>query len=183
MSRPVPSPSMNGMTGWSGTRNVPLEMVIFSPPTGAFVTGLASDIALLLKNAAAMLACAAGDLSIAQPDINTCEGWLSHARGVRTTFGLLDAVAGAAGQLAPRRQTGAGGICCGRNGDRRKRTGDRRGNSRAVWKRACAIATKDTGRGIDEQRCLDEGLRSDLRDRSQRTPARHRLDLQRLGRS
>ena len=34
MSRPVPSPSMNGSTGRSGTFSTPLEMVIFCPPVG-----------------------------------------------------------------------------------------------------------------------------------------------------
>src|SRR5258708_10473912 len=47
MSRPVPSPSMNGMMGWVGPRNLPFEMLIFSPPAGIFrLTGLASDIPL-----------------------------------------------------------------------------------------------------------------------------------------
>src|SRR5882672_7170487 len=36
---------MNGMMGWSGTRNLPFEMVIFSPPAGTWTcTGFASDI-------------------------------------------------------------------------------------------------------------------------------------------
>jgi hypothetical protein len=34
MSGPVPSPSMNGMTGRSGTRSFPLLIVIFSPCAG-----------------------------------------------------------------------------------------------------------------------------------------------------
>jgi hypothetical protein len=49
MSRPVPSPSMKGMMGWSGTCNLPLLMVIFSPPAGIFrVTGMAADMGWLL---------------------------------------------------------------------------------------------------------------------------------------
>jgi hypothetical protein len=31
MSGPVPSPSMNGMIGWSGTLSLPPEIVIVSP--------------------------------------------------------------------------------------------------------------------------------------------------------
>ncbi len=34
MSGPVPSPSMNGMIGWSGTCSRPLLMVIFWPSAG-----------------------------------------------------------------------------------------------------------------------------------------------------
>ncbi len=34
MSAPVPSPSMNGMIGWSGTCSLPFAIVIFSPPAG-----------------------------------------------------------------------------------------------------------------------------------------------------
>src|SRR6185503_5001848 len=34
MSGPVPSPSMNGMIGWSGTASLPLAIVIFCPCAG-----------------------------------------------------------------------------------------------------------------------------------------------------
>ncbi len=34
MSGPVPSPSMNGMIGWSGTASLPFEIVIFWPCGG-----------------------------------------------------------------------------------------------------------------------------------------------------
>src|SRR5882757_6679581 len=34
MSRPVPSPSMNGMMGFSGTMSLPSRMVIFAPCGG-----------------------------------------------------------------------------------------------------------------------------------------------------
>src|SRR3984893_1320332 len=45
MSRPVPSPSMNGMMGWSGTCNLPFALVIFSPPAGICTcTGFVPDI-------------------------------------------------------------------------------------------------------------------------------------------
>ena len=36
MSGPVPSPSMNGMTGLAGTRSRPSFMVIGSPSAGAW---------------------------------------------------------------------------------------------------------------------------------------------------
>src|SRR5689334_25378931 len=41
ISGPVPSPSMNGRMGWSGTTSVPLEdMVIASPDLGASKVGI-----------------------------------------------------------------------------------------------------------------------------------------------
>src|SRR5262245_60749011 len=46
MSGPVPSPSMKGMIGWSGTLSLPFAMVIFLPCAGGVtVMGLALDIA------------------------------------------------------------------------------------------------------------------------------------------
>src|SRR5687768_7030268 len=50
MSGPVPSPSMNGMMGWSGTLSLPLEMVIFAPCAGGVIFGVAAvDIRELLR--------------------------------------------------------------------------------------------------------------------------------------
>src|ERR1700692_4603545 len=55
---------MNGMIGWSGTFNLPFEMVIFLPPAGICTCiGFASDIIAPI-NTAAMLACAAGDQAL-----------------------------------------------------------------------------------------------------------------------
>jgi hypothetical protein len=42
MSAPVPSPSMNGMIGLSGTVSLPSLMVILAPPAGAVMVGLAA---------------------------------------------------------------------------------------------------------------------------------------------
>ncbi len=46
MSGPMPSPSMNGMIGWSGTDSLPLLMVMRSPPSGGTIVG--SDMDFLL---------------------------------------------------------------------------------------------------------------------------------------
>src|SRR5687767_6572052 len=44
MSGPVPSPSMKGMIGWSGTVSLPFWMVIFCPCRGTFsLTGVDID--------------------------------------------------------------------------------------------------------------------------------------------
>src|SRR5215813_2044147 len=39
MSGPVPSPSMKGMIGWSGTLRRPCEIVILAPPEGGVRVG------------------------------------------------------------------------------------------------------------------------------------------------
>ena len=90
----------------------------------------------------------AGDVSIAQPEINTRKRRLPHARGIRAAFRMLDAVAGATGQLAPRRQAGAGGIRRRGDRDRGQRAGDRRRVGGAVSKRARALAAQ-CARGRD----------------------------------
>src|SRR5690242_18307806 len=53
MSGPVPSPSMKGMTGRSGTVRRPFAIVIFSPPAGG--TGWKLDMRDLLGNRALSL--------------------------------------------------------------------------------------------------------------------------------
>ena len=45
MSGPVPSPSMKGMMGWSGTSSLPFGIVIFSP-CGGTASLTAVDIVL-----------------------------------------------------------------------------------------------------------------------------------------
>src|SRR5882724_8342072 len=58
MSRPVPSPSMNGITGWSGTTSLPFAMWILSPLGAALVmasflrlvTGKRSSLAAMPKD-------------------------------------------------------------------------------------------------------------------------------------
>src|SRR5580704_3121608 len=51
MSGPVPSPSMKGRIGLSGTTSVPLVIVIFAPSAGGVAFGLgAVDMQILLKD-------------------------------------------------------------------------------------------------------------------------------------
>jgi hypothetical protein len=47
MSAPVPSPSMKGMIGWSGTASLPFLMVIFSPVAGGVIFTVVMDRELL----------------------------------------------------------------------------------------------------------------------------------------
>src|ERR1035438_7486491 len=57
MSRPVPSPSMNGMIGWSGTVSLPFLIEIFWPPGGA--TGLGEvGVGLVISAHASTARCA-----------------------------------------------------------------------------------------------------------------------------
>src|SRR5690606_7750429 len=55
MSGPVPSPSMNGMIGWSGTPSLPLAMVIFPPPAGGVSVDSAMRISASRGNARAAI--------------------------------------------------------------------------------------------------------------------------------
>src|SRR5580658_5617123 len=51
MSAPVPSPSMNGMIGLSGTCRMPLATAIFAPPAGGATLAVAAvDMSGLLGN-------------------------------------------------------------------------------------------------------------------------------------
>src|SRR5688572_14973099 len=72
MSGPVPSPSMKGMMGRSGTLSLPCEMEIACPPAGG-VTSLKLGM-LFLENLAKKRfrarSMGGGKLSVAQGDVN-----------------------------------------------------------------------------------------------------------------
>src|SRR5688572_31082227 len=102
MSGPVPSPSINGMIGLSGTMSLPSRMEIFAPCAGGVIfTGAAVDIETIssLKSGAMLARRVVAKMHRhAQHAHNHTRGrQLLDARGDRAARGVLDALAGAAG--------------------------------------------------------------------------------------
>ena len=108
---------------------------------------------------------------------------LPDAGGVRAARRLLDAVARAAGQLAPRREARAAGFRRARNRDRGQRAGHRRRLGRAIPECATTVAGGGPRRRTLERRRVDARRRADVRRQRSRRASRHRLGVQRLGRA
>src|SRR5262245_10656798 len=131
MSRPVPSPSMNGMIGWSGTASLPFLIEIFAPPAGGATLGLVGvDIVACLSErflGVAMLT--QGFYTIRphgpNPRHHSRAGRLRDACRMGAPRRLLDALAGAPRQLARGRAAGAARVRRGRGRDRALRAGER----------------------------------------------------------
>src|SRR5262245_37916229 len=103
MSGPVPSPSMKGTIGFSGTTSLPLRMVILAPLAGGVIFNAAAvDIE------APGPAIVAGGVRILTTmrahDTHTGSypggRWILDARRIRAACGLLDALARTPRQLA-----------------------------------------------------------------------------------
>src|SRR5215470_15386755 len=98
MSGPVPSPSMNGMIGWSGTWSLPFWTEILAPPAGGLTLGLVGvDIVAILSRAGRGRDANTRVFSTIRPDHAQNPGFharrrrLPHARRMGATRRLLDA--------------------------------------------------------------------------------------------
>ena len=117
------------------------------------------------------------------PGEHAGRGRLPHAGRIRAARRLLDAVAGAARQLARGGAAGAARVRAGRGGDRAVRAGHRGRLRGQHFSRACALLPARRARGGDgPRRLLDARRRADLRRQPARRRARCRLALQCLGR-
>ena len=110
-------------------------------------------------------------------------GRVSHAGRVRAACRLLVAVAGAAGQLAPRSETGAASLRGGRGRHRAARARHGRRVPRAVRHARAMLPRHHSRRRDVERRLVDARLRADVPRQRRGRGARRRLVVQRLGRT